>query len=96
MSDIRERLKASIASGSAETPLLTDALEEISELKQRLDALEKILIVLARTPVPWDEEVDESDALPHFRERYDKAMHEVTHLLGLDVRSRLTRTEPKT
>ena len=96
MSDIRERLRASIASGSADTGLLSDALDEISELKQRLDTLEKTLIVLARTPVPWDEDVDEAEALPHFKERYHTAMHEVSDLLGLDLRSRLTRTEPKT
>jgi hypothetical protein len=96
MSDIRERLKASIASGSAETQLLSDALGEITELKQRLDALEKTLIVLVRTPVPWDDDVDATEAMPHFQERYHNAMHEVSDLLGLGMRSRLARTEPKT
>lgn len=96
MTDIRERLKAAMADGSPESVLLGDALQEIIELRHRRDELEEILIVLARTELPWDEEGNRTEALPHFKERYANAMREATRLLGLDLRSTITRTEPRT
>ena len=96
MSDILQKLQSAIENQSAETELLQDALQEIRELKHQRDALEEILILLARTKLPWDDEEDPAEALPHFKERYLNAMHEASRLLGLDVRSTITRTEPKT
>lgn len=96
MTDIREKLKEAAASGSCDGALAADAAHEIAELREKCDALEEILIVLVRTPLPWDEEGDESEKLPHFKERYQNAMREASRLLGLDVRSTITRTEPKT
>ncbi|WP_129125519.1 hypothetical protein [Geomonas oryzae] len=96
MTDILQKLQSAIESQSAETELLQEALQEIREMKQKRDALEEILIVLARTKLPWDDEEDPVEALPHFKERYLNAMHEASRLLGLDVRSTITRTEPKT
>ena len=96
MADITERLKSSIAGGVTDDRLLTDALQEINELRKRRDALEEIMIILARTELPWDEEGRQTDALPHFKQRYLKAMHESSDLLGLDLRSTITRTEPRT
>ena len=95
MSDITERLQSSIESGVANNDLLGDALLEIQELRKRRDALEEILIILARTQLPWDEDGKQTEAFPHFKERYLKAMHEASELLNLD-RSTITRTEPKT
>lgn len=96
MTDITERLQTSISGGSGDTELLQDALQEIRELRKQRDALEEILIVLARTRLPWDEEGNQTDALPHFKERYLNAMHEASDLLGLGLRSTITRTEPRT
>lgn len=96
MTDITERLASTRAAGAADDMLLGDALQEIVELRKRRDALEEILIILARTELPWDEEGRQTEALPHFRERYLKAMHEAADLLGLDIRSTITRTEPRT
>lgn len=96
MTDIIERLKSSIEQDKTDSALLDDALQEIVELRKRRDALEEILIVLARTELPWDEDGKETDALPHFKERYHNAMHEASEMLGLEMRSRITRTEPKT
>ena len=96
MTDITERLASSIAGSASDTDLLRDALEEIRELREQRDALEKILIILARTHLPWDEDGKQTDAMPHFKERYLNAMHEASELLGLGLRSTITRTEPKT
>ncbi len=96
MTDILQKLQSAIESQSAETELLQEARQEIRELREQRDALEEILIVLARTKLPWDDEEDPAEVLPHFKERYLNAMHEAARLLGLDVRSTITRTEPKT
>jgi hypothetical protein len=71
-------------------------VQEIIELRKRRDALEEILIILVRTGLPWDETGKTSDAFPAFRERYANAMHEASELLGLELRSTITRTEPRT
>jgi len=96
MTDIIDRLKSSIEQDKADSALLAEALQEIVELRKRRDALEEILIVLARTELPWDEDGKETDALPHFKERYLNAVHEASEMLGLEMRSMITRTEPKT
>ena len=95
MTDITQKLQDALSSGAA-GELLDEALREIRELRKQRDALEEILIVLARTPLPWDEEGNLTETLPQFKERYLHAMREAAGLLGLDVRSTITRTEPKT
>ena len=96
MTDIIERLQSCMESGVADNELLEDAVQEIHELRERRDALEELLIILARTQLPWDEDGKPTDAFPHFQERYVKAMHEASELLGLELRSTITRTEPPT
>ena len=96
MPDIIERLQSGMESGVADQELLRDAVREIIGLREKRDALEELLIILARTQLPWDEDGKLTDAFPHFRERYLKAMHEASELLGLELRSTITRTEPRT
>jgi hypothetical protein len=96
MPDILQRLRTAVETDSADVAIIGEAIKEISELRKTRNALEEILIILARTEVPWDDDGEPTDALPHFRERYLKTMHEATELLGLDLRSTITRTEPKT
>jgi hypothetical protein len=96
MPDITERLQSCMESDTANSKLLGEALQEICELRKRRDALEEILIILARTEVPWDAVGKPTDAFPVFKERYLKAMHEASELLGLELRSSITRTEPRT
>jgi hypothetical protein len=96
MPDIVQKLQQSMEADTAHSELYASAIEEITELRKRRDALEEILIILARTDVPWDEGGAITDALPHFKERYAKAMHEAADLLGLPLRSTITRTEPRT
>jgi len=96
MSDISQRLQAAIESGAADARLLTDLQRELRELKERSDALEEILIILVRTSLPWDEDGVPGENFPAFRERYQRAIHEAADLLGLEMRSTITRTEPRT
>ena len=76
--------------------LLDEAVTEITGLRERRDALEEILIILVRTGLPWDADGNPTDAFAHFRERYQQAMREASDLLGLHLRSTITRTEPRT
>lgn len=96
MTDITQKLQSAISDGSAQARVLQEALQEIRELRKQRDSLEEILIVLARTQLPWDEDGNPTEGLSHFKERYLRAIHEAAGLLGLDVRSTITRTEPKT
>lgn len=96
MSDITERLQARMDEDPAMRTILGDALKEIHQLKTKSDALEEILIILARTELPWDDDGTLTDAFPLFKERYLKAVHEASELLGLELRSTITRTEPRT
>ena len=96
MSEVVERLKVRMESDPADRKLLEDALREIAELRERGDALEEILIILARTGLPWDADGKPTDDFPAFRERYLRSMHEASELLGLELRSTITRTEPRT
>lgn len=96
MPDIVDKLRSCIESDSADSDVMSDALREIKELRERRDALEEILIVLARTELPWDADGKPTDAFSHFKERYLNAIHEASDLLGLGLRSTITRTEPRT
>ena len=96
MSDIAARLKNGLDGGAADGSLLADALQEITELRQRRDALEEILIILARTGLPWDADGKPGETFPAFQERYLRIMHEAAELLGLELRSTITRMEPRT
>lgn len=96
MPDITQRLKSSIEAGAANRDLLAEALSEITELRKKSDALEEILIVLVRTQLPFDAEENREEAIGRFSERYRNAMREASDLLGLNLRSAITRTEPRT
>ena len=95
MPDIVARLKQGLENDPTGRDLLEDALQEIIELRGRRDALEEVLIILARTHLPWGAEGNPDESFPAFRERYQRAMHEAAELLGLQ-RSTITRTEPRT
>ena len=96
MTDITQKLQSAISAGPAQSEVLQEALREIRDLRKQRDALEEILIVLSRTQLPWDEDGNPTEGLPHFKERYQRAIHEAAVQLGLDLRSTITRTEPKT
>ncbi|BDV42772.1 hypothetical protein GURASL_16950 [Geotalea uraniireducens] len=96
MANALERFKASLDNGVIDRALLAEVENEYREHKERLDALEELLIMIVRTGWPWDEE-GEPNALFHAgKDGFVTAISEARHLLGLDFRSRLTRTEPRT
>jgi hypothetical protein len=96
MSDIAARLKQGMGNEAADRVLLEDALREITELRVRRDALEEMMIILVRTGFPWDEEGTPGEAFAAFRERYQRVIHEASEMLGLELRSTINRTEPRT
>jgi hypothetical protein len=96
MSDALQRLKKELDNGKIDLQLLSEAENEHGELRRRIDELEELLIVIVRTGWPWDEE-DEPNAIFHTsKDGFSAAMVRARELLGLDCRSRITRTEPRT
>ncbi|MBJ6750293.1 hypothetical protein [Geomonas anaerohicana] len=96
MTDILQKLQGATTDDPATAEVLREAVQEIRELRKQRDELEEIMIVLSRTEFPWDEDGNPTDGLPHFKERYLNAVHEAAGLLGLELRSTITRTEPRT
>jgi hypothetical protein len=80
---------------SHDPQLMAEAAAELAGLRQRVDALELVLLVLVRTGWPWQEDGSPNEILRHCRDGYGPAMREARQLLGLETRSALTRTEPK-
>jgi len=96
MADITERLKLGMEHGTVDQNLLAEALAEIFELRKHRDKLEILLIMLVRTGWPWQEDGTPNEILRHCKDGYAGAMHEAKELLGLELRSTITRTEPRT
>lgn len=97
MSNVSDRLKAILeGEGTADRELLAEVLAEFNEIREQRDHMEELLILLVRTGFPWDEEGQPNERYQSFRTRYENAIHEASHLLGLDIRSTITRTEPRT
>lgn len=97
MSQVLERMKECLAiSAAPDRVLIADAINEFAELRMRCDRMEEILIVLVRTGLPWGEDGMPNERFDSFKVRYENALHEASELVGLEFRSALTRTEPKT
>ncbi len=96
MPNIRERLSACMENGALDSTLLPDVARELDGLRHRVDELETVLIMLVRTGWPWREDGEPNDILDACKDGYAAAMREARELLGLDYRSAITRTEPKT
>ena len=96
MTSAMEKLKTGLANGAIEPALAADLEREVRDLASRTDELEELLITIVRTGWPWDEEGEPNAILHASRDGFATAMVAARDLLGLDHRSRLTRTEPKT
>ncbi len=96
MSNVMERLHACMENGSVDRTLLPDLAEEIEGLRKRVNELEELLIMLVRTGWPWDEDGVPNGIFHTCRDGFATAIVEARELLGLDHRSRITRTEPRT
>ena len=96
MTDIVNRLTRCIESGTADPELLPEALREITELRERRDKLEIILMMLVRTGWPWKEDGEPGEIMRNCKDGYSQAMLEARELLNLGFRSMINRTEPRT
>lgn len=88
---VRERLQA----GGTDEQHAAQVLEEFAELQQKNNGLEAALIMLVRTGAHYENQ-DISGDDGALREGFATAMKEARSLLGLEHRSVLTRTEPRT
>ena len=96
MSKVLERLKASLGNGVVDPSLLPEVVAEYGELVDRVNSLEELLIMIVRTGWPWDGEGQPNAIFHASKDGFATAMVEARELLGLGLRSTITRTEPKT
>jgi hypothetical protein len=96
MPDALARLKTDLQNKGFDPVLLNELEKEYAELVKKGDELEKLLIMIVRSGWPWDED-GEPNALHHAAKNgFVSAMAEARDLLGLNLATRITRTEPKT
>jgi hypothetical protein len=96
MPNVLARLKDTLQAQGIDPVLLAEAETEYAELVKKADELEALLIMIVRTGWPWDEEGEPNLIHDAVKGGYTTAMVEARNLLGLNLSSRITRTEPKT
>jgi hypothetical protein len=96
MPDALARLKSSLQEKGIDQSLLAELESEHAELVKKADELEMLLITIVRTGWPWDEEGEPNVIHDAVKDGYTTAMVEARNLLGLNLATRITRTEPKT
>lgn len=90
------RLKTTMQNKAVDLSMLGELEDEYAELLEKADDLESLLIMIVRTGWPWDEE-GEPNAIYHAgKDGFAAAMIKARDLLGLNLNTRITRTEPKT
>jgi hypothetical protein len=96
MPDAVARLKSSLQEKGIDPSLLAELENEHAELVKKADELEMLLITIVRTGWPWNEEGESNVIHDAVKGGYTTAMVEARSLLGLNLATRITRTEPKT
>ena len=96
MSSALVSLKTSLQNGIIDFSLLSEVEKQHSELSSRVDELEELLIMIVRTGWPWDDEGEPNAIFHTSKDGFATAMAEARELLGLGLRSTITRTEPRT
>jgi hypothetical protein len=96
MPNVLARLKDTLQAQGIDPVLLAEAETEYAKLVKKADELEALLIMIVRTGWPWDEEGEPNLIHDAVKGGYTTAMVEARNLLGLNLSSRITRTEPKT
>jgi hypothetical protein len=96
MPDAVARLKSSLQEKGIDPSLLAELENEHAELVKKADELEMLLITIVRTGWPWDEDGEPNVIHDAVKGGYTTAMVEARNLLGLNLATRITRTEPKT
>jgi len=91
-----ERLKSSLQKGIIDMSVMTELEDDYRELKHKADELEKLLIMLVRTGWPWDEDGEPNAIFLASKEGFSSAMREANQLLGLNYKTMINRTEPRT
>ena len=90
------RLKTTLQNQAVDLSILGEVEIEYEELLKKADEFESLLIMLVRTGWPWDEE-GEPNAICHAgKDGFADAMVKARDLLGLNLNTRITRTEPRT
>ena len=90
------RLKDNLQAQGIDPSLLAEAVNEYAEMVKKADELEMLLITIVRTGWPWDEEGEPNVIHDAVKGGFTTAMVEARNLLGLNLATRITRTEPKT
>jgi hypothetical protein len=90
------RLKSSLQEKGIDPSLLAELENEYAELVKKADELEMLLITIVRTGWPWDEDGEPNVIHDAVKGGYTTAMVEARNLLGLNLATRITRSEPKT
>lgn len=96
MPRILEKVKESLKAGGTDSKYATEVIEEVTALQQKIDQLEAALIMLVRTGAHYENQVIEDDGGGTLRDGFTAALKEARTILGLEHRSVLTRTEPRT
>ncbi len=96
MSNLLERLNADLESGVVDPSLVREVIKEYSDLRDRINTLEELLIMIVRTGWPWGEDGEPNAIFHTSKDGFATAMSEARELLGLGHLSTITRTEPRT
>lgn len=90
------RVKAALQERGIDVSILGELETEYAELVKKSDELETLLIMIVRSGWPWDEDGEPNAIHDAVKGGYTTAMVEARDLLGLNLNTRITRTEPKT
>jgi len=90
------RLKNKLQAEGIDPSLLAELESEYTDLVKKADELEMLLITIVRTGWPWDEEGEPNVIHDAVRGGFTTAMVAARDLLGLNLATMITRTEPKT
>lgn len=96
MSNSLEKLKTSLKNGIIDMSIMSELEDDYRELKHQADELEKLLIMIVRSGWPWDEDGEPNAIFQTSKEGFSNAMREAHELLGLNYRTMINRTEPRT
>jgi hypothetical protein len=90
------KVKIALQERGGDPSILGELETEYVELQKKADELETLLILIVRTGGPWDEEGEPNAIFHACKGGFTAAMHEARDLLGLNLNTRITRTEPRT
>jgi hypothetical protein len=90
------RVKTTLQERGIDPSILGEFETEYAELVHKADKLETLLITIVRTGWPWDEDREPNEIHRAAMSGFASAMSEARDLLGLNLNTMITRTEPKT